>query len=329
MTTRDPLDPLPPSASRPLTVVAMGGHAFLQEGERGTIEEHEENAERVVDLLMALVERGHRLVMTHGNGPQVGNLLTQQELAGKEAPSLPLDVLVAMTQGSLGYVLQQALLNRLRERYPDRRVMTIVTQVLVDGDDPAFEDPSKPVGPFFSQSEAEARAEASGWTIREDPERGWRRVVPSPRPLEVLQYQMIREAAAAGHIVIAGGGGGIPILEDADGRLSGVEGVVDKDLTSSVLANRIGASLLVILTAVPQVYRHFGTAAQEAIGAVTLEEIERLADDGHFPPGSMGPKVQAVIEFLRGGGARALITDADSLPAAMEGRAGTHVVGRI
>jgi carbamate kinase len=322
-------DPHPVSAARPLTLVAMGGHAFLSEGDRGTMEEHEENAERVVDLLMALVERGHRLVVTHGNGPQVGNLLSQQELGDEEAPALPLDVLVAMTQGSLGYVLQQALLNRLHDRSPERRVMTIVTQVLVDRDDPAFDDPTKPVGPFFTKSEAEARAEASGWSIREDPERGWRRVVPSPRPLEILQYQMIREAAAAGHIVIAGGGGGIPVRQDDDGRYHGVEGVVDKDLTSSVLANRIGASLLVILTAVPQVFRHFGTDRQEAIGAVTLEEIERLAREGHFPEGSMGPKVEAVIQFLRGGGARALITDADSLPAAMEGRAGTHVVGRI
>jgi len=301
----------------------------MQEGERGTIQEHERNAERLADRLMALVNRGHGLVLTHGNGPQVGSLLTQQELAGDEVPAMPLDVLVAMTEGSLGYILQQALLNRLRGAETTRRVVTTVTQVLVDGADPAFEHPTKPVGPFLDREAARSRAEALGWEIREEPGRGWRRVVPSPRPLEVLQHQMIQEAAREGHIVIAGGGGGIPVLEQEDGRIVGVEGVVDKDLTSSVLATRIGASLLVILTAVPHVYRDFGTDAEQPLGAVTLEDMERLAAEGHFPAGSMGPKVEAVLQFLREGGSRALITDADSLPQAMEGRAGTHVVGRI
>jgi carbamate kinase len=318
-----------PATPRPLTVVAMGGHAFMQAGERGTIEEQERNADRVADRLMALVDRGHGLVITHGNGPQVGSLLTQQELAGDEVPAMPLDVLVAMTEGSLGYILQQALLNRFREGAPARRVVTTVTQVLVDASDPAFEDPTKPVGPFLSRDVAESRAAARGWQVREEEGRGWRRVVPSPRPLEVLQHRMIQEAASEGHVVIAGGGGGIPVLEREDGRIVGVEGVVDKDLTSSILATRIGASLLVILTAVPHVYRDFGTEAAQPLGAVTLEEMERLASEGHFPAGSMGPKVEAVLHFLREGGSRALITDAESLPQAMEGRAGTHVVGRI
>lgn len=318
-----------PATPRPLTVVAMGGHAFMQEGERGTIEEHERNADRIADRLMALVDRGHGLVITHGNGPQVGSLLTQQELAGDEVPAMPLDVLVAMTEGSLGYILQQALLNRFREGAPSRRVVTTVTQVLVDASDPAFEDPTKPVGPFLSRETAQSRAASRGWQVREEEGRGWRRVVPSPRPLEVLQHRMIQEAAGEGHVVIAGGGGGIPVLERDDGRIVGVEGVVDKDLTSSILATRIGASLLVILTAVPNVFRDYGTEAAQPLGAVTLEEMERLAAEGHFPAGSMGPKVEAVLHFLHEGGSRALITDAESLPRAMEGRAGTHVVGRI
>lgn len=313
----------------PLAVVAMGGHAFMQEGEQGTIQEHERNAGRVAEALMCLVERGYRLVVTHGNGPQVGSLLTQQELAGNEVEPMPLDVLVAMTEGSLGYILQQALLNRLRHQASPRRVVTTVTQVLVDASDPAFQDPVKPIGPFLKEEVARAKARELGWEIRQDPERGWRRVVPSPMPLEVLQHPMIREAAREGHIVIAAGGGGIPVLQEPDGSFTGVEGVVDKDLTSAVLADRVGASLLVILTAVPNVYRDFGTPEQTRLRAVTLEEMEGLTADGHFPPGSMGPKVEAVMRFLRAGGARGLITDIDSLPDALEGRAGTHVVGRI
>lgn len=313
----------------PLAVVAMGGHAFMAEGEDGTIQEHERNADRMAELLMTLVDRDYRIVVTHGNGPQVGALLTQQERAAGEVPPMPLDVLVAMTEGSLGYILQQALLNRLRGHEEPRRVVTMVTQVRVDADDPAFDSPSKPIGPFLDEAEARRRAEELGWEVQKAGERGWRRVVPSPNPLEVLQHRMIRDAAAEGHIVIAGGGGGVPVVREADGRFTGIEGVVDKDLTSSVLASHLGASLLVILTAVPAVYRGFGTPDEAPIGAVTLDEMERLHQDGEFPPGSMGPKVEAVLRFLEKGGGRGLITDPESLPRAIEGRAGTHVVGGI
>jgi carbamate kinase len=200
----------------------------------------------------------------------------------------------------------------------------------VDEADPAFADPSKPIGPFLERSEAERRREAWGWVIREDAgKRGWRRLVPSPRPLRVIQRHMIREAASAGHIVIACGGGGVPIRIDAEGRYSGVEAVVDKDLTSAVLAANIGAELLIILTAVPQVYIDFGKPEQRALSAVTLEELEQLHAEGQFPPGSMGPKIEAVIHFLKHGGKRALITDPDSLPRAIEGRAGTHFIGHL
>lgn len=318
-----------PRSEQPLAVVALGGHAFMAEGEEGTIEEHERKADRIAELLLTLVDRNYRLVITHGNGPQVGTLLTQQERTRDEVPPMPLDVLVAMTEGSLGYILQQALLNRLRNRDRPLRVVTMVTQVLVDADDPAFTEPGKPIGPVLNEEKARRCAEEWGWDVREDRGRGWRRVVPSPRPLEVLQHRMVLDTVASGHLVIAGGGGGIPVVQEADGRYTGVEGVVDKDLTSSVLAAHIGASLLVILTSVPAVYRGFDTPQQEALGAVTLDEIERLREKGEFPAGSMGPKVEAVIEFLRHGGARALITDPESLPRAIEGQAGTHVVGRI
>jgi carbamate kinase len=313
----------------PIVLVAMGGHAFMQPGEQGTIEDHERNAVQIAALLMTLVERDYYICVTHGNGPQVGNLLLQQEHARAEVPSLPLDVLVAMTEGSLGYILQQALLNELRKRQTKRYVVTVVTQVVVDEDDPAFEAPSKPIGPFLSREEAERRRDVLGWKVKEDAGRGWRRLVPSPSPLRVIQRHMIRDAVRQGHIVVACGGGGIPVKRQADGQFAGLEAVIDKDLTSSVLATDVGAALLVILTAVPQVYVKYGTPEQRALGAVTLEEIERLQAEGHFPPGSMGPKIEAVIRFLKAGGRRALITNPVSLPQAIEGRAGTHFVGGI
>jgi carbamate kinase len=315
--------------SRPIVLVAMGGHAFMQKGEQGTIEEHERNAEVIAELLMNLVERDYHLVITHGNGPQVGSLLLQQEMARSEVPAMPLDVLVAMTEGSLGYVLQQSLLNQLRRREVRRYVVTVVTQVLVDANDPAFANPTKPIGPFLSREEAERRRDTLGWKIREDAGRGWRRVVPSPRPQRVIQREMIRDTARTGHIVVACGGGGIPIQKRADNLYVGVEGVIDKDLTSSVLASDIGAALLIILTAVPQVYLDFGKPTQRTLGAVTLEEVERYAAEGHFEAGSMGPKIEAIIQFLRAGGRRALVTNPESLPHAIEGRAGTHFVGKI
>jgi carbamate kinase len=314
----------------PIVLVAMGGHAFMQPGEAGTIEDHERNAARIAALLMTLVERDYHVCITHGNGPQVGNLLLQQEVAGASGvPALPLDVLVAMTEGSLGYILQQALLNELRKRQSKRYVVTVVTQVVVDEADPAFHEPSKPIGPFLTREEAEKRRDTLGWKVKEDAGRGWRRLVPSPSPRRVVQRHMIRDAVRQGHIVVACGGGGIPVKRQADGQFAGLEAVIDKDLTSAVLATDVGASLLVILTAVPQVCANFGRPDARPLGAVTLEEIEKLQTEGHFPPGSMGPKIEAVVRFLRAGGRRALITNPESLPQAIDGRAGTHFVGGI
>lgn len=315
---------------RPTAVVAVGGHAFMQKGEDGTIDEHWRNAGVLCRHLMSLVERGYDLVITHGNGPQVGNLLLQQESSPPGVPPMPLDVLVAQTEGSLGYVMQQALLNELRARHIPRYVVTVVTQVVVDPADTAFENPAKPIGPFLSRRDAEDRARRLGWKIKEDAGRGWRRLVPSPRPVDVIQKSTIRDSAVRGDIVLAGGGGGIPIVRDREtGRFVGVEAVIDKDLTSSVLARVIGADLFVILTAVPQVYVRFGQPDQRALGALTLEEIEDFRSEGHFPPGSMGPKIDAIIDYLRGDGVRALITNPDSLEDALSGRAGTHFVGRL
>ncbi len=319
-----------PAEAPPTVVVALGGHAFMRAGEPGTHEEHRHNARAICERLMLLVERDYRIVITHGNGPQVGALLERDELRGDDLPVAPLDVLVARTEGSLGYYLQQELLNSLRRRDIRRFVVTVVTQVLVDAADPAFANPTKPVGPFLSEAEARRRAREFGWTVGEDAGRGWRRLVPSPSPHKVIQHTMIRDTAAQGHIVVAAGGGGIPVMRDEEtGDYVGVEAVIDKDRTSGVLAREIAADLLIILTAVDRVYLRFGRPDQAPLGAVTLAECERYIAEGHVPPGSMGPKVGAVRDFLLHGGRRGLITSPQCLEAALRGEAGTHFVGRI
>jgi carbamate kinase len=301
----------------------------MQPGEAGTHEDHHRNARVMCEQLMTLVERDYQLVITHGNGPQVGALLERDEMRGDAGPVRPLDVLVAQTEGSLGYYLQQALLNSLRTRDIRRFVVTVVTQVVVDRSDPAFQDPTKPVGPFLSETEAKRRESEFGWIVGEEAGRGWRRLVPSPAPRKVIQRKMIRQAAHRGHIVVAAGGGGIPVLRADNDDYVGVEAVIDKDLTSGVLAREIGADLLIILTAVDRVYRNYATPQQAPLGAVTLAECARYIEEGHFPPGSMGPKVDAIKTFLESGGARGLITSPSCLAAALQGEAGTHFVGRI
>ena len=312
---------------KPIVLVALGGHAFMQRGEKGTVEVQERNADIICKTMQTLVNRNYKIIVTHGNGPQVGNLLLLNESGDNSVPKMPLDVLVAQTEGSLGYFLQQAMLNELRRNEHNRYVVTVVTQVLVDPDDPAFKNPTKPVGPFLSKEEALHRQETLGWKIVEDAGRGWRRVVPSPAPIKVIQGHMIRESAEAGHIVIAAGGGGIPIIKKPDNIYEGVEAVIDKDLTSSILANEAGAEILIILTEVPQVYTQFGTPKQKAIGAITSERLLELYNNGEFPAGSMGPKVQAVTEFLNRGGKRAIITNPASMEDALTGSAGTHIIG--
>jgi len=310
-----------------IILVALGGHAFMQRGERGTIEIQERNAAKICGTLQILVERGYNVVITHGNGPQVGDLLLLSESGDAEVPKMPLDVLVAQTEGSLGYFLQQAMLNTLRRAGQKRYVVTVVTQVLVDPEDEAFKKPTKPIGPFLSKEEAESRRDKLGWKIVDDSGRGWRRVVPSPKPLKVVQRHMIRESAEAGHIVIAGGGGGIPIIKKPDGSYEGVEAVIDKDLTSSILATEIGAEIFIILTEVPCVFTGYGKPNKTAIGAITAEQLGAMYEAGEFPPGSMGPKVVAAREFLERGGKRAIITDPETMPDALLGRGGTHIIG--
>lgn len=319
------LDP----TERPIAIVAMGGHAFMKPGEQGSIKDHERNAASIAGHLMTLVERQYNLVITHGNGPQVGNSLLRNEVSPADVPSMPLDVLVAETAGSLGYIMQQAMLNQLRRRHIERWVVTVLSQVLVSADDPAFNKPTKPIGPFLTQEHAEKRRDELNWEIVEDSGRGWRRVVPSPRPQKIFQGPMIRDSAIQGHIVISCGGGGIPVRYNQNNDIVGVEAVIDKDLTSSLLGLEVAAELMIVLTDVEHAYLHYKSPEQRPIHAVTLAETEEFIRQGHFPPGSMGPKVQAIANFLRGGGKRALITSPNRLRDALDGRAGTHFIGRV
>jgi len=315
------------SDCKPIAIIAMGGHAFMLRGEKGTIQEHERNAAEISQQIMHLVDRDYSLVITHGNGPQVGNLLLMTELTSSQVPPMPLDVLVAQTEGSLGFILQEAILNQMAKSHREQRVVTVVTQVVVNRDDPAFRKPTKPIGPFLLKEEAEKRSRELGWQIIEDSNRGWRRVVPSPIPQDVVQNKIIYDAVRAGHIVVACGGGGVPVIRKPDGTFEGVEAVIDKDLTSSVLGSQIKADLLIILTEVPNAFLNYGKPDQRALGAVTLTEMENHFLDGHFPDGNMGPKVRAILTFLQKGGKRGLITNPQKLSEALEGRAGTHFVG--
>jgi len=309
-----------------ICVLALGGNSLIRKGERGDVAEQIKNAERITRHIFTLVTHGYNIVITHGNGPQVGQLLLQQETGAGQVPPMPLDVCVAYSEGSMGYLLQQALLNELR-RHQMRNVyvVTMITQVLVDKNDPAFKHPTKPVGPFMDKKIAEEMVRVRGWSVMEDAGRGWRRVVPSPRPLKVIQRYMIRDLARQGNIVIALGGGGIPVVKDKNGDYVGVEAVIDKDLASANLAKEIHADIFAIVTEVPNAYLWFGTKRQRPLHKVSLQELRHHYNEGHFPPGSMGPKVQAAIEFLESEDGLVIITDARHLRRALELKDGTLI----
>ncbi|MCL6580241.1 MAG: carbamate kinase [Firmicutes bacterium] len=310
---------------RETIVVALGGNAILQPGQAGTAAEQRANIADTAGAIVALVEMGHRVVVTHGNGPQVGNILIQNEAGASQVPAMPLDVCGAESQGQLGYMIQQALRNELARRGLRPSVATVVTQVAVAPDDPAFQSPTKPVGPFYPAERGRALGAERGWIMKEVRPGQVRRVVPSPDPLYIVERDEIRALIDAGVLVIASGGGGIPVVKRADGRLEGVEAVIDKDLAGQRLAADIGATVFVILTDVDRVALAYGTPEQKFLDRMTLAEAKEYLAAGHFPPGSMGPKVAAVIRFLEGGGRRAVIAAMRDAAAALEGRAGTTV----
>ena len=314
------------TSNRKLAVVAFGGNALLHPEDRGTHEEQVARAKQAARWIAELVVRGYHLLVVHGNGPQVGNILIQAEEASTKVPPQSLDVAVAQTEGSMGFLLQQAIRNRLESIGSDARVATVLTEVQVDPNDPAFKRPTKPIGPFFTRYRAEALERDLGWTMREDAGRGWRHVVPSPRPLKILNVELISHMLDWAAVVIAAGGGGIPVVRGRDGQWRGIEAVIDKDYASALLAAQLKAQLYVILTGVEKVALDFGKPAQRAVDRLTVAEAEKHLRDGQFPAGSMGPKIDAATQFVRDGGGEVIITDIDHLREAVEGRAGTRIV---
>ncbi len=310
---------------RPLAVVAIGGNSLIKDKAHVEVKYQWEAVRETCRHIADLIAEGWDVVITHGNGPQVGFILRRNELAAHEVHTTPLDVIVADTQGAIGYMLQQSLDVEFTRRGMDRRAITIVTQVIVDPHDPAFQHPSKPIGGFLTEEEAK-RFAAEGWPVVEDAGRGWRRVVASPEPVEIVEEMAIRNAVRQGWTVIAVGGGGIPVVREADGRLRGVAAVVDKDRASSLLASRIGADLFLISTAVERVALYFGQPNQQWLERMTVSEAKRYIAEGHFAAGSMLPKVEACIRFLEAGGSRAIITNPENITRALRGESGTWVV---
>lgn len=307
-------------------LVALGGHALVKPGQRGTIEEQAANLRAPLEAVAALIGRGHSVVMTHGNGPQVGHILIRSEQARGAAYELPLDVCVAQSQGEIGYLIQQGLENLVRERgITDRPVATILTRTLVDRNDPRMRRPTKPVGPSYAKEEAGA-LRARGWTLVEEAQRGYRRVVPSPKPIRILETAAIQRLVGSGAVVIAAGGGGVPVARAEDGTLAGVEAVVDKDYASGLLAAAIGVQRMLDLTAVPYVKLDFGSTRERDLIRLSVEEAKRYLAEGHFAPGSMGPKIEAAVQFLKQGGREVIIALPDQALQAFEGKAGTHIV---
>jgi carbamate kinase len=310
---------------RKLAVIAFGGNALLRPEDRGTQEEQIARAKQAARWLAEIVRADYRVVVVHGNGPQVGNILIQAEEASTKIPPQSLDIAGAQTEGSIGFMLQQAIRNRLETIGTPGEVTTVLTEVEVDPNDPAFKRPTKPIGPFFTRYRAEALERDLGWTMREDSGRGWRHVVPSPKPLRILNVQAIARMLEVDAVVIAAGGGGIPVVRGRDGQWRGIEAVIDKDFASALLASELKADVFMILTNVPQVSLDFGKPAQRAVERLSVVEAEKYLAQGQFPAGSMGPKIEAAIQFVRASGHTVLITDVEHVRDAIGGSSGTKI----
>jgi len=309
----------------PITVIAIGGNSLIRSKDRSSFADQLATTADTCRHIADIVEAGHDIVVTHGNGPQVGFILIRSHLARNRLAEVPLDACNAQTQAEIGYMIQQSLNNEFKQRGTAKSVVTVVTQVVVDASDPAFQHPSKPVGPFYTKGEAAKLERELGWVLREDAGRGFRRLVSSPRPVEVVEKPEVESLLSSGAVVVACGGGGIPVVRD-NGTLKGAAAVIDKDLASSLLAGDIGAERLVISTAVEQVYLNYGQENQKALGRVSAREMKSHLAAGQFPDGSMGPKIEAALDFLQRGGKEVVITDPEHLDDAMSGKAGTHIV---
>lgn len=312
-----------------LAVVAIGGNSLIRDSVHQSVEDQYAAIVETACHIAGMIRQGYHVIVTHGNGPQVGFILQRAEIAREVAAmhSVPLVSCGADTQGAIGYQIQQALDNEFRRQGIAKSAVTIITQVLVDKNDPAFRNPTKPIGSFYREEQAlRLQKENPGWVLVNDAGRGYRRVVPSPVPQKIMEKEAIRLLVAAGYCVIGVGGGGIPVIMKENGELEGVDAVIDKDLASSLLAVQLAADILVISTGVPQVYLNYGKPIEKALDHVTLDELKKYVLANHFAPGSMLPKIQAVIQFLEQGGKEAIITNPESLEEAMAGRTGTHII---
>ncbi len=309
-----------------VAIVAVGGNSLIKDKNHKTVPDQYEAASESMAHIADMIETGWDVVITHGNGPQVGFILRRSELALQELHPVPLDYCGADTQGAIGYMFQMALYNEFRERGIDKQAATVVTKVLVDKKDPAFENPTKPIGSFMDEPTALQRREDDGWSVVEDAGRGWRRVVPSPIPVRIIQRDPILALVQAGFVVIGVGGGGIPVIEDERGNLMGVEAVIDKDFASALLAVSIEADLFLISTAIEKVALNFNKPDQRWLDQVTLVDAKRYLSEGHFAKGSMEPKVQAIISYLEGGGNQAIVTTPENIGQALAGETGTHFI---
>ncbi len=306
-------------------VIALGGNAIIPAGHQGTIEEQRDITQKTMAQVAGMLEEGYELALTHGNGPIVGNILLRNESAKSIVPPMPLDVCGADSEGGLGYMIQQSLYNEFALRNLPFHVITLITQVEVSPDDIAFSKPSKPIGPFYNAFEAELMESDKGWHMVEDAGRGYRRVVPSPEPLDIIEKEAVRSLVESGFIVIAGGGGGVPVLRSPDGQLKGAEVVIDKDKVAGLLAELIGATELILVTNVSRLALDYRKPTQRLLEKLTASELEAYYREGQFPAGSMGPKVEAILRFLKKGGIKALITNPDELLQAVRGEAGTLI----
>jgi carbamate kinase len=307
-------------------LIAIGGNSLVRAGERGAIDEQLANAQATAKALVQMVKDGWHIVLTHGNGPQVGAALLRSERAAGEVYTHPLDVCVATTQSEIGYLLERGLYYELRNAGLTTPVITMLTQVRVDENDPAFSNPEKPIGPFYSEKVAEEKRAQFGWQLKEDASRGYRRVVPSPEPLDIIEGDTIHTLLDQGFIVIALGGGGIPVEVRQDHSIIGIEAVIDKDRASALLASRLGVETFIISTDADQVYVDYKKPTQRGLTTVTVDELQHHYDAGQFPPGSMGPKVQSALRFLKNGGSKVIITTFSLISEALRGNAGTHIV---
>ncbi|MEJ8764795.1 carbamate kinase [Oceanobacillus sp. HCA-5259] len=306
-------------------VIALGGNAILQPGQEATFETQFENVRKSAEVIARIINKGHTVVVTHGNGPQVGNILRQNEEAKHVVPSMPLVICSAESQGFIGYMLEQALRNELLKLNNETPVTVMLTQTEVSIDDPDFDEPSKPIGVFYSEEEAKQLSADKGWTVKEDAGRGWRRVVASPEPKSIIGSNTIQQLSEMGTIVVASGGGGVPVVKKDDGTYEGIDAVIDKDGSAFKLAEEINADLFMILTDVENVYINYGKPNQEILTEVTLEEANKYVSEGHFSAGSMGPKMEAAIKFAQTG-KRAIICSLDQADQAMQGKIGTHII---